>query len=87
MSNARDVEDTATLSNLAAQMVEEYGGGDWHNNSPIRQSNFIGSGSPKRGLTGEAYLLSVQAGGGSGRGIGRATSSGRKAVSVQTIVR
>lgn len=64
LSNARDVEKTVALSSLAAQMVDDYGADG---------NNFIGASSPKRGLTGEAYLLSVNP----GRG-------GRKAVPMQT---
>lgn len=73
------MEDTAALANLAAQMVEDYGDGDWKNSGTNNNSNFIGLGSPKRGITGEAYLMSVQAGGDRG-----AMSSGRKPVPVQT---
>lgn len=49
LSNARDVE-TTTTTNVAA---ESFTGG---------QTNFIGTTSPKRGLTGEAYLLSMTKG-------------------------
>jgi hypothetical protein len=60
LSNARDVEKTtAAMSALAAQMVDEYGAG--------KQGNlFIGAGSPRRGMTGEAFLLSARGGGGAG---------------------
>ena len=48
------------MSNHAARMVADYTAGN--------QNSFIGAGSPTRGLTGEAYLLSIHAGGGSGSG-------------------
>lgn len=46
------MERAATISGQVAQMVDDYVVG-----SP---NNFIGAGSPKRGLTGEAYLMSIQ---------------------------
>jgi len=53
LSNARDVErTTATLSEHAARAVSEFDAGI--------ENSFIDAGSPKRGLTGEAYLMSVQ---------------------------
>lgn len=53
LSNARDVESSASL-NHAGRMLDEFGFGD--------PNSFIGRSSPKRGLTGEMYIMSLQKG-------------------------